>query len=63
MLQDNPNDEELMMIISREDFAKEKMANHNLKLVVNVAKRYISLGVDFMDLIQEGNYGVNDCYK
>lgn len=63
MLQDNTNDEELMMIISREDFAKEKMANHNLKSVVNVAKRYISPGVDFMDLIQEGNYGVNDCYK
>ena len=63
MLQDNPNDEELMMIISREDFAKEKMANHNLESVVNVAKRYIYPGVDFMDLIQEGNYGVNDCYK
>ena len=56
MLQDKPNDEELMMIISREDFAKEKMANQNLTLVVNVAKIYISPGVDFMDLIQESNY-------
>ena len=58
MLQDNPDDEELKMIISRGNFAKEKMANHNLKLVVHVAKRYITPGVDFMDLIQEGNMGL-----
>ena len=57
-LKDNPDDEELVKIISRGDSAKEKMTNHNLRLVVNVAKRYIAPGFDFMDLIQEGNMGL-----
>ena len=41
---------------------KEKIANeiieHNLKLVVSVAKRYVGFGLDFDDLIQEGNVGL-----
>lgn len=38
--------------------AKEELVKHNLKLVISIAKRYVGLGVDFMDLIQEGNIGL-----
>ncbi len=40
------------------DEARQVFVRHNLKLVVNVARRYRSLGVDFLDLIQEGNLGL-----
>ena len=29
--------------------AKDELVRHNLKLVVSIAKRYVGLGVDFMD--------------
>ena len=35
--------------------AYKKLCESNLRLVVSVAKRYTGLGIDFMDLIQEGN--------
>jgi len=38
--------------------AKEKMIRANLKLVVNIAKNYVNMGVPFMDLIAEGNLGL-----
>ena len=38
--------------------ARQKMINHNLRLVVNIAKRYRNRGVPFIDLIQEGNIGL-----
>ena len=38
--------------------ARERMINANLRLVVNIAKRYSYLGVPMMDLIEEGNLGL-----
>ena len=38
--------------------ARDKMIRSNLRLVINIAKRYINLGVPLNDLIEEGNIGL-----
>jgi len=40
------------------EYAKEELTNCNLKLVISIAKHYVNRGMQFLDLIQEGNIGL-----
>jgi RNA polymerase nonessential primary-like sigma factor len=46
-------------LVSAGDFAaRQKMIEHNLRLVVNIAKHYLNRGIPLLDLVEEGNLGL-----
>lgn len=45
-------------VIEGDEYARNKMCESNLRLVVKIAQKYTGRGLEFMDLIQEGNSGL-----
>ena len=41
-----------------DEMARKTMIRSNLRLVINIAKRYMHLGIPLLDLIEEGNLGL-----
>ena len=55
----NEEEQELAILVEQGDTeAKQRLAEANLRLVGSIAKRYVGRGMQFLDLIQEGNMGL-----
>ena len=55
------SDEEVELAIrmaNGDPYARKRLSEANLRLVVSIAKRYVGRGMQFLDLIQEGNLGL-----
>ncbi|HIQ59472.1 MAG TPA: RNA polymerase sigma factor RpoD [Candidatus Merdivicinus intestinavium] len=55
----NDEEQELSERMAKGDIeARKRLSEANLRLVVSIAKRYVGRGMQFLDLIQEGNLGL-----
>ena len=61
----SPEEEKELLHLAATGDAKaaNKLVEHNLRLVVSIAKRYRGCGIPFLDLIQEGNVGLINAVK
>ncbi len=55
---DEPDREALARAVELGENARRRLIECNLRLVVSVARRYLNRGLSFMDLVQEGNIGL-----
>lgn len=52
------SNEDEMRVVHEAEYAKKRLVESNLRLVVSIARRHIGRGMLFLDLIQEGNMGL-----
>src|SRR5699024_9709591 len=49
---------ELRHLVSRGHMAKERFIVSNLRLVLSISRNYLGRGMDYIDMVQEGNIGL-----
>lgn len=59
-----PDEDEKAFLLDKEiDDIQNKLVKSNLRLVINVAKKYYNSGIPFIDIIDEGNIGLIEAVK